>query len=222
MSHAKQCPYVSWYQFNQCSIKSCKQHTTEAPHHCLAVDRIRPEGTKVISDAEIHLYKYKDDKISTRLVQMRRKNATDRVRNLLVLHAFIEHIRENKESGGVFTTPSLTRMERRYPLRIRKLNWQNWMWEYLLDDATWKSFRTGKSKELAEIGLDQLLCIKLTKLEKLLQDFNTGVTPNEVHGERSQNSDNRRSRTRRIIKCVGSQHQRSSAKAERSSAHHGS
>jgi hypothetical protein len=152
---------------------------------------------------------------------MRRKNATDRVRNLLVLHAFIEHIRENKESGGVFMTPSLTRMERRYPLRIRKLNWQNWMWEYLLDDATWKSFRTGKSKELAEIGLDQLLCIKLTKLEKLLQDFNTGVTPNEVHGERSQDSDNRRSRTRRIIKCVGSQHQRSSAKAERPSAHHG-
>jgi hypothetical protein len=167
-----QCLYVSWYKFHKCTIKTCKNYTEMTEHQCLGVDRIKAEGAKIISDAEIHLYKFSKDGISTRLVQLRRKTATTRVQCMMILKEYLEYIRANKPSGGVFTSTELLAAEKSYPLKVSRLGWQNWMWEYFLDKEVWASFRATKTADLSSISFDQLLCMKVSKYKKLEHDFN--------------------------------------------------
>ena len=168
----KTCPYVEWYQFKVCTIKSCKNFNTVTPSRCLAVDRIRPEGTKVISDAELNLYKFPESGLSTRVIQIKRKRATDRITSLLLLSRFIEYIKENFEEGGVFTTPIINEAETKYPLNIPKLGWENWMWEYLMDESVWEAFCKKVGGQSKEFPVQRLLAMKLVTFEKLCKQYN--------------------------------------------------
>lgn len=173
--HKGQCPYVDWYKFNVCAITSCKNYTEETERRCIALDRVRPEGTKVISDAEIHLYKLNNKGLGGRIVQIKRKKAVDRVKCILILHKFISFLRLNKEEGGVFNTPLIQELETLYPLKIRKLGFKNWMWEYLLDAKTWEEFLKDADGDCREYTVQQLLACKPLKFERLVTEFNNPI-----------------------------------------------
>ena len=155
------CVYVPWYQFRHCNVTSCKNHSASVRHGCLAVGRKIPEGTKVISDEEIRLYKFPKRKVSTRLTSMKRKDATDRVRAVLVLREYLKYIREEFYVSGVqphFTHPSLLKRENRKPLNLKYLGFENWMWEHVLDETTFRSFQRRKGGgECATIELREVL-----------------------------------------------------------------
>lgn len=166
------CPYVDWYQFTSCTIKTCKNYTEQTARKCMAIDRVRPEGAKVISDAEIHMYKLHEAGISGRLVQIKRKKAVDRIKCMLILFKFINYLRLNKENGGMFNTPLLLEVEESYPFKINRLGWENWMWEYLLDETVWKEFLHGASGECNDYPLHQIISLKPVKFERLIAEFN--------------------------------------------------
>lgn len=166
------CPYVPWYQFLRCRIATCKNYNTLTPCRCLGIDRVKPEGTKIISDAEIHLYKFKGTGISTKVVQLKRKRATLRVKAILTLREFIQYIKDTYKGGAVWSTPSIRSLESSYPLKLSLLQWENWMWEYLLDETVWKEFLGRQDGECRDLNLHNLLAVSLSKYEKLLREFN--------------------------------------------------
>ena len=140
-------------------------------HRCLAVDRVRPEGNKVISDAEINLYRL-DGRENTRQVQVKRKRAVKRVKSILVLREFIAFIRNEYKSGGVWKTATIRKLESRYPLRVEQLGWENWMWEFFLDVAAWEKFCSqSQGGECSEFNLHTLLSTKLETIEALYKEL---------------------------------------------------
>lgn len=167
------CPFRSDYRFHVCPIKSCAQNTTATASGCLQIDRVRPEGAKIISDAEITLYKY-GKKISPRLVQIKRKKAVGRVKRILILHRYIAHIKDRYGHlpHGRFTIRILKSLERRYPLHVKELQFENWMWEYFLDEEEWASFSSKLEEECRSLLPFNLLHIKIAAYEYILSKFN--------------------------------------------------
>lgn len=166
------CPLVGWYQFHSCTIKTCKNYTSETAHKCLELDRKKPVSTKTFSDAELNLYKMRDRGVSTRLVQMHRKSAIQNVKAILILQEYIAYIAQRFSPGAVFTKVELLRLEKEYPLKIKRLAWSNWMWEYALDEKVWSEFTEKKGGECKEFSIHQLLAIKLARFEKVLHELN--------------------------------------------------
>lgn len=171
MTTPVECPLVPWYKHHECDIRTCKNYTTETEHHCLELDRRKPEGTKQFSDAELNLYKFRSRKISTRLVQIHRKNAVQAVKAILILHKFIEWLADNYKEGATFDHPDMQLLEKESPLKIKRLGWKNWMWEYILDDKVWIKFSGKADGECKEFEIHQLLGIKLGRFEELLHHF---------------------------------------------------
>lgn len=166
----RQCPYVSWFRFKTCTIKTCKNFTDKTASKCLAIDREAPTGNKVISDAEIHLFKFHNDNVSTRLVSMRRKKAVDRVKCILALHGFIEHLKAKytgEERKGWFIHPLLTETRAKYPLKIKRLGFENWMWPFIVSKREYKLFANHGRGECAEFGIHELLAVEQQELEQL-------------------------------------------------------
>lgn len=153
------CIYVAGFQFHECTITSCKNHTEVTITKCLAIDRVQPAGNKIISDAELHLYKFSDKKVSTRLISIKRKKAIMRVKGILILHAFIEYIRDGykPKSDEVYNMKAIRRAEASYPLKIRKLQFENWMWPYLTSKKVWRKFASHKGGECEEFKVCMLL-----------------------------------------------------------------
>lgn len=168
----KVCVYNRWYKFHKCCITTCKNYTERTAHHCLAVDRVQPTGTKIISDSELHYYKFHADGISTKYVSIKRKEATERVVAILTLRSFIEYIDTNyrqKQQRLSLTTsnPSLLKREGLYPLRIAKLQFKPWMWQYIADPKVFKKFKQGKSGAILDVALCELLDVTPNKMESL-------------------------------------------------------
>lgn len=153
-------------------MKTCKNFTEATTSKCLAIDRVKPEGAKPISDAELNLYKMRDAQISTRLVQVKRKKAVDRVKHMLALKRFVDFIAENKIGGGRFDYEELIEAENEYPLKVGRLGWRNWMWEYLLDADVWNEFLTQNAGECATYSVAQLLALSSTEYELLVNVLN--------------------------------------------------
>lgn len=166
------CPLVEWYEFEQCEIRTCKNYTSETQRHCLELDRKKPEGAKQFSDAELNLYKFKSRGISTRLVQIHRKNAIQGVKAILILREYIEWLSENYKDKTTYKDKSLLALEGEYPLKVKRLGWKNWMWEYLLNESIWQKFIAVNGGECSTFDVHQLLGIKLSKFESLLRNFN--------------------------------------------------
>ena len=173
------CPLVPWYELQTCSITTCKNFTQETAHKCLELDRKKPEGTKQFSDAELNLYKFRQRSISTRLVQIHRKTAIQNVKSILILKKFIVWIDENFKSGAKFDYEDMLRLEKEYPLKIKRLGWKNWMWEYVLDESVWTRFAAKTDGECAEFNVYQLLNVKIGRFEGLqrnLKSKSKGIT----------------------------------------------
>jgi hypothetical protein len=161
------CPIVHWYKFKKCDINTCKNYTQETHSHCLELDRRKPDGTKMYSDAELNLYKFKERKISTRLVQMYRKEAIDKVKAILVLQKYIVWLDGHFKERRKFKHEELRNIERKYPLKIRRLGWRNWMWEYALNQDVYKRFRSGLSGESSELDVAQVFSLSFEKYQHL-------------------------------------------------------
>jgi hypothetical protein len=159
--------YVEWYRFRKCTIKTCKNFTEATKTKCLAIDRRPPEGTKIISDEELKLFKFYGDNISTRLVSIRRKKAQQRVEAILALYKLISYIKEMADSKShelIFTRPDLLAIEKKYPLRIKKLGFKNWMWDYILDEDTLSRFYTTIT---SDVTISQMLDVTDEEFKKL-------------------------------------------------------
>ena len=167
------CIYVENFQFHECTIRSCKNHTDVTTSKCLAIDRVQPVGNKIYSDAELHLYKFSDKKASTRLISIKRKKAIMRVKGILILHAFLEYIRDNHKAKRVepYSNKLIEKMEASYPLKIRKLQFENWMWPYLTSKKVWRKFATHKGGECEEFKVFMLLNLTRMKYDNLIKQL---------------------------------------------------
>lgn len=172
---ANRCPYQQWYVFKKCTIKSCKNWSPKTATSCLAIDREQPTGSKAISDSEIHLFKFAHEGISTRMVSMRRKRAVTRVKCILTLKAFFDFIKTNYNGVDrhlVFRDELLQTKELDYPLKVKRLRFENWMWPMIVDEECYTRFkRMSLDGELNEFGLAELLSVSeqgLSDLKEIL------------------------------------------------------
>jgi hypothetical protein len=166
------CIYIESFQFHECTIKSCKNFTDVTASKCLAIDRVQPVGNKIISDAELHLYKYSADKVSTRLISMKRKKAITRVKAILILHSLLEYIRDNyKPKGIAYNTKLVSKLESDYPLKVSKLQFYNWMWPYLTSKKVWKKFSKLKGGECSDFKIYMLLNLTKSKYDTLISQL---------------------------------------------------
>lgn len=162
------CMYVEWYKFNRCDIRTCKNYSDVTPTRCLGIDRVQPSGTKIISDAELHMYKFSSDKVSTRLVSLKRKKAMNRIKVILVLNEYLNFIRTtHKPENRVYQNEYTTRLEKQFPLKVKRLKFESWMWPHLVDVNNFKKFSLGLDGESKEIELHELLGTTLMKFKML-------------------------------------------------------
>ncbi len=167
MSVENSCQFINWYKFKKCVVGSCKNYSLKVPSRCIAIDRKPPEGNKIISDEELRFFKFKDNEMCTRLVSLKRKKAVQRIKCMLILKEFIEFIRDNRSVLNVDLSPRHIEWEREYPLKIRMLGFQRWMWGYLLDEEEYKEFTKGKAGECKEVELYEILAMTRAQFDKL-------------------------------------------------------
>lgn len=198
------CIYVEAYQFNECTIRTCKNFTDVTASKCLAIDRVQPVGNKIISDAELHLYKYSADKVSTRLISIKRKKAITRVKAILILHSLLEYIRDNyKPKDRVYNTKLIEKLENEYPLKVSKLQFYNWMWPYLTSKKVWKKFAKLKGGECSDFKIYMLLNLTKSKYDTLISQLKE--TKNEPSNEPETDDDWRSGKLEKLV-GVGAQH----------------
>lgn len=197
------CIYVENFQFHECTIRTCKNFTDVTRTKCLAIDRVQPVGNKIISDAELHLYKFSQEKVSTRLISIKRKKAITRVKAILILHSFIEYIRENHKPKGVrvYGGKLVERLEMDYPLKVRKLQFYNWMWPYLTSKKVWRKFALKKGGECAVFKVYMLLNLTRMKYDSLITQLKEDQHERSIEASSPQQSDDDR-RTRKLQKLV--------------------
>jgi hypothetical protein len=172
----KICPYVETYKFNVCGITTCKNHTIKTESNCLELDRVKSIGNKIISDSELNLYKFTSKKVSTRLVSMKRKEAVDRVKCLLILRELLEYIIKNygdeEETLPLVTGKYIRLKQTTYPLKIRKLRFKNWMWYRITDPEVYQNFiKHQPGGDCKNYSVEQLLHITELKYTKLLKEI---------------------------------------------------
>lgn len=175
---ANTCAYNAWYKFRKCTIRTCKNYTQQTESRCLAIDRQAPVGNKAITDNEIHLYKFATDDVSTRLVSLRRKKALLRVKCMLVLDAFITHIAEKYENTRqeerYFASENIDKTLARYPLKVKRLRFENWMWPHLVSKKEYRAFVSERKGECAQFGIHHLLDTTPAKLDILRKSIIRG------------------------------------------------
>lgn len=179
------CVYVPQFKFKTCTIRTCKNYTEVTSCKCLAIDRAQPVGNKAISDSELHLFKFGSDGVTGRLVSIKRKKAVFRVKAILILYSYIEYIKNNyKPSGKVFQGKAIDKAEISYPLKIRKLEFQNWMWEYLVDAKVYAKFTGKKEGECSTFKVNMLINMTALKFKNLLAQIQPNRRKSNVYPEK--------------------------------------
>lgn len=177
------CVYVDWYKFRTCQVKTCKNFTTRTPSQCLAIDRVVPNGTKIISDAELHLYKFTDKPVCVRVVSIKRKRAMTRIKSVLVLDKYLDYIRETANQEPYEPSDYMKVLETQYPLKIKRLGFKSWMWPHLLDSELYDKFRSrSPDGEIQELDLATLLDLTQMKYLVLISQVK------EIHNATSEAS----------------------------------
>jgi hypothetical protein len=170
------CVFVPEYKFKVCEITTCKNYSAVTPCCCLAIDRAKTQGTKFISDAELHLFKYSAKKVTTRFVAMKRKKAVDRVKNILILKKLIDYIRDMYEAQGE-SSPFIKgkyaqKAQTIYPLYIEKLGFKNWMFHYLIDEEVQKEFiESNTGGECKKLEINKILNLSDFVYNKILKEI---------------------------------------------------
>lgn len=178
-----QCVFVDWYRFKRCEVTTCKNWTSRTEHACLGVDRVQPTGNKIISDSELHYFKFYDSGISTKYVSIKRKETTQRVKAILTLHSFLRFIstRYGERPKQSFLNPRIQTLEKKYPFKVKRLGYENWMLPYLVSKKAFKAFLHGKEGEVMELSLSEVLGIpptRLVKLTQIIKEIKDGTSTN--------------------------------------------
>lgn len=173
MTEVNNCPLVDWYKFKVCKLYTCKNYTKVTRRRCLELDRVKPK-TKSYTDAELHLYKYKEDNVTTRLVGIRRKKAIDRVKSVLVLKRWLELL-VTYPVVKVTLTPQQEKQQNKFPLNIKKLGWDPNYWHYMTE----KDFNnfikiSNKEAECNLLTLKDVLQITDRKYKTLIKEVQNG------------------------------------------------
>jgi hypothetical protein len=179
------CPYVEDYKFKLCEITTCKNYSIVTNCHCLSIDRVSTTGIKVISDAELNLFKFSEKKVTTRLISMRRKQAIERVKCMLILKRYLDFVIEKYELQGenspFIKGRYIQSAQTRYPLSTRKLRFKNWMWHYIVDPVVLEEFKEQhKGGECKEFKIEQMLNVTSLKYERLLKEIKISTKPEKV------------------------------------------
>ncbi len=152
-----ECIYLENYRFYECSVKTCKNWSAEVKTRCLGIDRINPIGNKHISDSEILIYKLKDTNVQLRMVSLRRKEAVDSIKCMYILDKFIGWIVDNGEPiKGYQPKPSMLECEKRYPLKVKLLKFESWMW-YYMTELVYTEFTNRVGGETVDYSMKDLL-----------------------------------------------------------------
>lgn len=170
----KACVYIPQYMFRACTIKTCKNYTAITSSRCLAIDRVQPIGNKIISDSELHLFKFSEAGVTSRLISIKRKKAVFRVKAILVLYSYLQYIKEHyKPTGELFRGKHIEKAEVSYPLKVRKLGFRNWMWRFMVDPEVYAKFTKKKEGECSTFKVHMLLDVTAMKFENLLAQIPT-------------------------------------------------
>lgn len=174
MAELNQCTYVEWFRFKQCTIRSCKNWTIITQSRCMAIDRVQPAGAKIITDAELHMYKYPTQKVSTRLVAMKRKKALLRVKSVLILKEYVSHLylKYLDTRQRPVRNRHTEKAEKSFPLRIRQLRFDNWMWPHIVSQEEYKEFLQTRRGECSSFSLQDLLQMTEMKFSALAASIN--------------------------------------------------
>lgn len=173
------CVYVPVYKFKKCDIRSCKNWSEVTKTSCLAVDRAQPVGNKVISDAEIHLFKFNNTGVTGRLVAAKRKRAVTRIKSILTLHAYITwiHSKFQPEEHKFYRGKYIERAEFEYPLKISRIGFKNWMWPHIVNKDVYKQFLGKKEGDCTEIELHHMLDMTDLKFNTLAEQVKAVSKP---------------------------------------------
>ena len=175
------CQYVEWYKFKQCSVRTCKNFSDTTSSKCLAIDRVQPSGNKVISDAELHLFKFAEAGVSTRLISLKRKKAVTRVKAILILREFIEYIKQHhKPDHRYWSGKVVEKVEIEYPLRVMRLGYMNWMLPYLTCSTVYAKFAAKHGGECLLFKVNVLLDMTELKFKALLRCIKTPTNETEI------------------------------------------
>lgn len=90
----KQCPEISGYRFERCSIKKCRMYTDRTKHRCMAID-VKFSSDRTINDKELRYYKFPEKPLKE--VTAIRKAAVSRAQTVIALDGFIEELGEVEE-----------------------------------------------------------------------------------------------------------------------------
>ncbi len=187
----QQCVYIDWYKFKQCTIRTCKNYSSGTVTRCLAIDRVQPMGNKIISDAELHLFKFPGTGVSTRLISIKRKKAVTRVKCILILQKFIEYIRLYHEPDERYWSGKLVeRLELDYPLRVMRLGYMNWMLPYLTSRKTYAKFASKNGGECEAFKIHTLLGMTEMKFKALRKSIKTPTSETKDTQNHEQHGSN--------------------------------
>ena len=175
-TEVSECPEQDFFAYlGKCPINTCQYHTTETSRGCLALDR-KESSNKVITDIELHHYKFKNTGITQRNVNTKRKVAIGRVRNLIVLQYFIFYIEERfNEEDGLQYEPGISQrvdaLVNSYPLRIKRLKFKPWMLAFVLDESILQEYMdSAVQNKNSDVNLKNMLDLVPKKLAKVQLD----------------------------------------------------
>lgn len=178
------CPLNEDYRFfGRCRIKSCKNQTSLTKRGCIALDHIYPGGEKVISDAELMVYKFRGEASSVRSVGSKRKRATTYVRQYILFYYFIQFIRERFASPTIFyysegIEPLVDNILALKPMKRERLAFKPWMLPHVMNPTLQDEFRLtfGCSDSIDLLTLFQLKPKEFEKMKAAVKHMQTTNT----------------------------------------------
>lgn len=125
MTKIHHCPLVEWYRYSsKCQIITCKFNTDVLDSGCIAIERIDTNGKKLLTDRELRYYKFNND-ITVQEVTQHRKKVMIRVKRIIALHYYVDHIFTYIDQKDYILPPECEELLTKAPFKLKRLNINN-------------------------------------------------------------------------------------------------
>lgn len=164
-----ECRYIENYRFSQCCLKKCKNYSPFVESRCIAVSRVDPIGEKAFSDAELLFFKLRDEGIQARAASLKRKEAVDRIKGVMLFSSYIQFLNKNyKEKQQDFELRRIhIELSKEKIFKSKTLGFESWMWQFVENKKIFEEFKNSVDLEV-EFTLDDMLCLSKPKMKQLL------------------------------------------------------
>lgn len=153
-----QCPLVEWYRFKtSCSIATCKFYTDVLVTKCIAIERKESVGKKQLTDRELAYYKFGVDGVNSVIAY--RKKVQIRSKKLLILYYYVQYVYANVDYKSYTLHKKLKKFQKKFPLRLKKLNITEDLFAAMLDGNVFLKYSTRLVND-PDITLNAMLFIK--------------------------------------------------------------